>query len=212
MYIYIYLHIHIFTQLYTYVCVYTYINICTHITLSGVTWSWAIKSYVHPQTQTYQPTHIHMFAPTFLYQVWQGRGLLCIYNTYTYIHVPINICPHVCTHIPPSGVTGSRAIQTLTPGPFASRAVCVWHDSFICVPRLIHMCDMTNSYVWHDAFICVTWRIHMCDMTICVTWLIRTCDMTHSYLWHDLFMCVTEDSCICMTWDSFIRVTWLIHS
>ena len=30
---------------------------------------------------------------------------------------------------------------------------------------LIHMCDMTHSYIWHDAFICVTWRIYMCHMT-----------------------------------------------
>ena len=27
------------------------------------------------------------------------------------------------------------------------------------------VCDMTHSYVWHDSFICVTWLIHMCDMT-----------------------------------------------
>jgi len=37
----------------------------------------------------------------------------------------------------------------------------VWHDSFICVTWLIHMCDMTHSYVWHDSFICVTWLMHM---------------------------------------------------
>jgi len=33
----------------------------------------------------------------------------------------------------------------------------VWHDSFICVTWLIHMCDMTHSYVWHDSFIRVTY-------------------------------------------------------
>ena len=80
----------------------------------------------------------------------------------------------------------------------------VWHDTFICVTWLIHMCDMTHSYVWHDTFICVTWLIHICDMThsyvwhdsfICVTWHIHMCDMTHSYVWHDAFICVT----------------WLIH-
>jgi len=74
----------------------------------------------------------------------------------------------------------------------------VWHDSFICLTWLIHMCDMTHSYVWHDSFVCVT-CIHTCDMThsyawrafICVTWLIHTCDMSHSYVWHDSFVCVT---------------------
>ena len=36
----------------------------------------------------------------------------------------------------------------------------VWHDSFICVIWLIHMCDMTHSYAWHDSFVRVTWLIH----------------------------------------------------
>jgi len=76
----------------------------------------------------------------------------------------------------------------------------VWHDSFICVTWLIHMCDMTHSYVWHDSFICVTWCIHMCDMLcshvryepfIRVTWPIHMFDFSHSYAWRVWFMCVT---------------------
>ena len=75
----------------------------------------------------------------------------------------------------------------------------------MCVTWLIHMCDMTRSYVWHDSFICVTWLIHMRNMThsyvwhdsfIRVTWLIYMHDMTHSY--------VSDDSFIC--------VPWLIHT
>jgi len=70
-----------------------------------------------------------------------------------------------------------------------------WRDSFICVTWLIHMRDVTHSYVWRDSFICVTWLIHMCDVThsyvwrdsfICVTWLIHICDVTHSYVWRDI--------------------------
>jgi len=49
------------------------------------------------------------------------------------------------------------------------------HDSFVCVTGLIHMCDMTRSYVRHDSFIFVTRLIHMCDMT-------------RLYLWHDPFI------------------------
>jgi len=74
--------------------------------------------------------------------------------------------------------------------------------SFVCTsPRwctwLIHMYDMTYSYVWHDPFICVTWPIHTCNMThtyvwhvpfICVTWPIHLCAMSHSYTWHDSFI------------------------
>ena len=89
-----------------------------------------------------------------------------------------------------------------------------WHgiqyciDSFICETWLIHMWDMTHSYVRHDSFICETWLIHMWwhmawdtvpDAVAArswVIWLIHMCDMTHSFVWH----------------DSFIRATWLIHT
>ena len=116
----------------------------------------------------------------------------------------------------------------------------VRHDSFIRVTWLIDTFDMTRAYVWHDSFILVTWLIHACDMThsyvwhdlfMRVTWLMHTCDMNHSYVRHD--------SCIRVTWllevpcsffigvlcalrttlrgkcewhDSFICVTWLIHT
>ena len=52
--------------------------------------------------------------------------------------------------------------------------------------NVIHMCDMTHSYVRHDSFICVichSWQWQ--GSFICVTWLIHMCDMTHSYVWHD---------------------------
>ena len=98
--------------------------------------------------------------------------------------------------------------------------------SFIWVPRLTHMCDMTHSPVWHVSFICVAWLIHICDMThlymwhdsfICVPWLIHMRDMTHSYVWHDSFTCVTwhthmRDMTYAYVWyHAFTCVTWLIH-
>jgi len=70
---------------------------------------------------------------------------------------------------------------------------------------LLHMCDMTHSYVWHDSFICVTWLIHKRDMThsyawhysfICMTWLTHMRDMTHSHFQRH---------------DSSISLTQLIH-
>ena len=97
---------------------------------------------------------------------------------------------------------------------------CPLVDSVMCVTRLIHMCDMTHSYVRHDSFICVTWLIHMCDMThsyvwhdsfICVTWLIHMCDMTHSYVWHDSFIFATWLIHICVTWLINICVTYHMH-
>jgi len=73
----------------------------------------------------------------------------------------------------------------------------VWHDIFICVTWLIHMCDMTHSYVWHDSFTCVPCLIHMCDMT-------------HSYMRHDNHSDVWHDSFTCVTWQSFTCVTWRV--
>jgi len=94
----------------------------------------------------------------------------------------------------------------------------LWHDSFICVSRLEHICDRTHSCEWHVSdmivqYICNLGRaaeakqhIRMCDMTysrlwhdsfMCVTWLMHVCDMTHSCVWHDSFMCVTRDQLEC---------------
>jgi len=112
----------------------------------------------------------------------------------------------------------------------------VWHDSIICVTRLVYTCDMTCSCVWRDSFICVTWLIHdvtrrlihMCDMTH--SWLIHMCDMTHSWLiymcdmthdvtrstaWaprqsHCMLRCVYYMTRLCVCHDLFICVTWLI--
>jgi len=40
--------------------------------------------------------------------------------------------------------------------PYMTRLIHRWNDSSIRY-ILIHMRDMTHSYVWHDSFICVTW-------------------------------------------------------
>ena len=61
--------------------------------------------------------------------------------------------------------------------------------------KYVCMCDMTHLYVWHDSFICVTWLIHMCDMpqtfvgqkVLAVTWLI------YSYVRHDTDRSRAED-------------------
>jgi len=69
----------------------------------------------------------------------------------------------------------------------------VWHDSFVRVTWLIHMCDRTHPYVWNDSFMCVwldsctcaTWLIHMC-----VLWYIHTC----------LIATVIRSTLSCVTW------------
>ena len=128
-------------------------------------------------------------------------------------------------------VQGGRT-PFLSPPPLRVQEV---RKPFICVPWLIHMCAMTQSYayrdslvyvrhdssiyVWHDLFIYVMWLIHTCAMTShpCVTWRIHMCDMAHPYVWDDSLICVTWLIHTCGTThsyachDSSICVPWLIH-
>jgi len=104
----------------------------------------------------------------------------------------------------------------------------VWHDAFISVTRLIHMCDMTHgslscglpSLMHEMNHSYVTWLIHMwrdllmCDMTHSrVRWLLDawrasfTYDGTHSraisliHVWRDSFTCFRCDAATSyMTW------------
>ena len=48
----------------------------------------------------------------------------------------------------------------------------VGHDSFICVPWIIHMCDTGN--IDHNSFVCGTWLLYMCHM--CDTGMCHMCD------------------------------------
>ena len=58
-----------------------------------------------------------------------------------------------------------------------------WGDS--CVTWLIHMCDMTQSYVRHDSITCKVWLIQVCAMTHpYVAWLIYVCAGVYLYVWH----------------------------
>ena len=136
---------------------------------------------------------------------------------------------NIMSHISNSCVTWLIHMHNLWQDP----SICTWHDSFIGVTWLIHMCvsvqqvrfdlsmcawawlihicDMTHSYMWHDSFIYVTWLIHICDQTPVnvrfspsgAIWLIymhmagfiHMCDVTRSPMWHDSLICVT----------------WLIH-
>jgi len=43
----------------------------------------------------------------------------------------------------------------------------VWHDPFICVT----LTRQIDSYLWHDAVVCVMWLVHVRDMTFSYVWL-----------------------------------------
>ena len=61
----------------------------------------------------------------------------------------------------------------------------------------LYVCDITHAYLWHDSFLCVTWLIHMCDMS-------HMCDTTNSYVWHDSFTCMTRLICMCDMTPSYL--------
>jgi len=73
---------------------------------------------------------------------------------------------------------------------------CHTYDSRLYTHTHIQIAHIfvTRSYVWHDSFICVTWLIHMCvhhlgdvhGSFICVTWPIHLC-----FVRHESFVCVT---------------------
>jgi len=88
---------------------------------------------------------------------------------------------------------------------------------------LIHMCDMTHSYMWHDSFICVAWLIHICDMThsfewhdsfICMTFVVFVYIFVHIYVWvmsHLLTIHVTHMNESCQTYGWVMSHIWMSH-
>ena len=58
------------------------------------------------------------------------------------------------------------------------------------VSWLMHISFAAYSSVWHDSFICVTRLIHICATTLnhaCKTWLIHAYDTTYSHVRHESF-------------------------
>ena len=91
------------------------------------------------------------------------------------------------------------------------------HDSVICETWLIHMWDMTHSYVRHNSLIYETRLIHMWDMThwyvrhdsfICETWLMHMC----AYEWQPFICAHVHESCLTYQWVmSHISMSHVSH-
>ena len=101
--------------------------------------------------------------------------------------------------------------------------------NYSCVAWLIPMCDMTHAYVRHDSQLSVSVvssmkaLIHIWDMTRSYVWHGSfMCHVTHSYAWHDSFICVAWLMCLdrwivdeitnsCLIHGSTSRVSWPLY-
>jgi len=85
----------------------------------------------------------------------------------------------------------------------------LWHDSFMCVAWLIHVCDEIHSWVWYDSFMCVTWLIHAWDTphscVRCISFMCATCLNSFSTC---RVKCQVTNSCVA----SLILICCVTHS
>ena len=77
-----------------------------------------------------------------------------------------------------------------------------WHDGFLCVWRLSHMCVTTQSYVCHILFTCVNlfyfswWVLQHCTGFARLVW--GRLRVHRAFVYSDWFVCyVCDDSVIC---------------
>ena len=175
-----YIHMYIWDMHRLYIHIYTYV------------WH---ESFIYTHIYIFECRCEYIFEHMYIYLHKGGvvccchlRGhrtvyMKCIYlyiyiYIYTYIYIYIHIYLHIAENSAAAAADeGDRRNSNVT-----------W---------LIHVRDMTHSYMWHDSFMCVTWLIHVCDMT-------------HSYVWHDSYMrpeAVAEYSAAVVC----VSVTWLIH-
>ena len=145
----------------------TYEWVMSHIWTSHVThMSESCDSYQWVMSQIWEENFTHMNESWHTYQwvtshIWMENVTHMNLSWHTHGWVLSHIRMSHVAHVNESGV-------------FRQRYCC-----YCACRKIIHMCDMTHSYVWHDSFICVTWLIHMCDMT-------------RSYVWYDSSICVAD--------------------
>ena len=124
------------------------------------------------------------------------------------IHVTWRICSAALPRRRACGARDGGGVWHIVCGMTHS---CVWHSMFVCMAWpmqvVLEMCWRCGRRVTYDS--CVTWLIHMCDMTKSyMRHGSSICDMTHSYMWHD-WIILRHGSFICDPTHSY--VTWLVH-
>jgi len=149
-------------QTHTCTCTHTYTHTCTHTHKVTQYWANGVATI----------SRLLKIIGLFCKRVLKKR-LYSAKETYNFKE------PTNHSHLIPRRSSGCVYVCVCVVCVCVSLCVCrvVGHDSFTCLTWLIHMCEMTHSYVWHDSFIHITTLSHMCDTTC-------------SNIWHDSFTCI----------------------
>ena len=141
-------------------------RIYTPMLEGDVIWSSSQKLYAYIYRYIYRYIHTHIF--------------ICTYAIGIYTYNVGRRCDHVFLA---KGYLHTCAMTHLN--------LC--HDSFLCVPRLIHLCAIYTYNVGrrcHHFFLAQA-------ILIRVPWLFQTCAMTPSYACHDSFICLPRLNRLC---------------
>ena len=188
----------------SFICMPWLIHVChvcvmTHSYVSHISYSTHMNESWH--THEWVMTHsyvLHISYSTHMNESWHTHEWVM---THSYVSHVSHISS-TCAPIRMCGIAHSRVCHDSF----------VRHDSFMCVPWLVHMRAMTRSCVRHGSFICVPWLVLVCAMA-----RLYVCVMTHSCVCHDSFICVPWLVHMCAVTRSYacyyssICVPWLVH-
>jgi len=135
-------------------------------------------------------THSYTWHDSFIYVTWR-IPIRDMTHSYTW-HDPLRAWDMTHSYVWKVDVLWSEL-------PVDDSTFYVRHDSFIYVTWLIHICDMTHSYMGRDS-------LRVWDMTHSYVWKVdalwsglpvddslSACDITHPYVRHESFICETPD-------------------
>ena len=118
-----------------------------------IRWSPCSASYVWRDSFIRVTWLLHSCDMTYSY-VWHEPFICATWLLHTCDMTHSHVCQN--SHLTRQGYGGILNMHECVVSDMTHSYV--WHDSFICVIWLLHMCDMTHSYVWHDSSTCVTWH------------------------------------------------------
>jgi len=144
----------------------------------------------------------HIFKVIRLYEwlnLWDSTNSYELAHMNSWSHIWISlICVTPLIHMRYWYVL-SFFLSTLCTQPCVFKVIrwYIGQEAFACMTELVHICDMTDSYVRHDWLICVTWLIYACGMTHAIA--------AFQILSHIFYHSVWSESLM-------RNITWLTHS